>query len=131
MTHFLRRLSIVLSITMVFLCAPRAASAGVPQWPQKHDSARTSATKTDTHAKPPKDHHEELGRGFDGSDLFCAFAAVRYRLGSSNPRASLLRGSAVRASKVETPDALRSTGVTRVRSVDSLPDHAVATHLSI
>jgi hypothetical protein len=130
MTHILRRISILFGITAVILGAPRVASAGVPQWPQKH-IAHASAARAHTEARPPKDHHEQLGRGFDGSDLFCAFAAVRYRLGSSNPRSSQLRGSTARTSEVEARDALRSSYVTRVRSVDSLPDHAVATHLSI
>jgi hypothetical protein len=123
--------AITLSLTAICLLMPRAASAGVPQWPQKHEIARTAAVKSRPAPSRPRDHHEQLGRGFDGSDLFCAFAAVRCRLGSHNQRSSMSRLGTLRSSAIVTDRPLRATYLARVRSVDSLPAHLVATHLSI
>jgi hypothetical protein len=126
-----QRAVIVLSLVAVWLFLPRLASAGVPQWPQRHTVVQSSKPSTESDAKPPKDHHAQLGRGFDGSDLFCTFAAVRYRLGSQHQRSPHRRESSVRSSGIELGDRPGMTRTAGVRAVDSLSAHLIATHLSI
>jgi hypothetical protein len=92
-------------------------------WENMHTAAGVAKPAV---AKPPTERHDALGRGFDGSDLFC-LALFRYRIGGDS-HARARRASIVWRIDHETFGSSRHL---TARPFDLLPPHRIATHLSI